>query len=218
MLLPWLCSIIQFWKSIDPKGEFPFYAFVLNNNVLLYYIGFVHPFTTFDPSSYTSWPPNWPISARFLQLQSDACQEVGGSRRMSRIQCAGACGVTAGCQGLSFTCADLHLGSSCRCFVCSAADLGAASTSLEATSGVMTSQVRSSFSLTVRSIPCGKYQRADSTGTPLEQVKGEAKRIWVLNRRLSAVLNDVRLWVKLADNILTNDYMHENTASYLSVV
>ena len=98
-----------------------------------------------------------PISPRLLQLPSEACQEVGGSRRMSRVQCAGVCGVTAGCQGFSFTCADLQLGSSCRCFVCSAADLGAASTSLGATSGVLTSQVRSSFSLTVRSIPCWKF-------------------------------------------------------------
>ena len=96
-----------------------------------------------------------PISPRLLQLPSDACQEVGGSRRMSRAQCAGACGVTAGCQGFSFTCADLHLGSPYRCFVCSAADLGAASTSLEATSGVLTSQVRSSVtSLTTRELFC----------------------------------------------------------------
>ena len=130
--------------------------------------------------------PNWPISARLLQLPSDTCQEVGGSRRMSRVQCAGACGATAGCHSFSFTCADLHLGSSCRCFVCSAADLGDASTSLEATSGVLTSQVRSSFSLTVRSIPCGKF---NGLILLIEQVKGEAKRNWVLSRRLSAVLS-----------------------------
>ena len=117
---------------------------------------------TFIPRSHSCFDPqkvhnSIQLSLSFPQLPSEACQEVSGSRRMSRVQCAGVCGVTAGCQGFSLTCADLYLGSSCRCFVCSAADLGAASTSLEATSGVLTSQVRSSFSLTVRSIPCGKF-------------------------------------------------------------